>query len=81
MSQAIRTWEQAWLDWAHPIVRIAWDDPEHLAWCRARLGSAEYLRNETADPASDPTLRWPGYVGSDWQPGHGVLFVGSVHSV
>jgi len=25
-------------------------------------------------------LRWPGYVGSDWRPGHGILFVGSVHS-
>lgn len=80
MGHAIRSWEQAWLNWAYPIVRIALDDPEHLAWCRARLGDAEYPRDEAADPASDPTLRWPGYVGSDWRPGHGILFVGSVHS-
>ena len=76
----LQAWEHDWLDWAWPIVRIAVDDPEHLSWCRERLAAAEYEHDETADPASDPTLRWPGYVGVDWEPGRGVLFVGSVHS-
>jgi hypothetical protein len=73
-------WEQAWLDWARPIARIASDAPDHLSWCRSKLGDAEYPHDELVDPASDPTLRWPGYVGASWRPDHGVLFVGSVHS-
>jgi hypothetical protein len=76
----LASWEKAWLDWAHPIVQMATNNPCHLGWCEDALGPARYP-NSPNDPASnDPTLRWPGYVGSRWRPGRGILFVGSVHS-
>ncbi len=59
----------------------------HYAWCQARLarctasqGPGAYAHDVEADPASDPALRWPGYVGAGWRPGAGVLFIGSVHA-
>ncbi len=73
-------WELAWLRWARGVVRTKDDQPEHFAWCQKRLGIGAYWHDEASDPASDPDLRWPGYVGSRWKPGAGVLFLGSVHS-
>ncbi len=72
-------WESAWLEWARPIVRMQSCAPEHFDWCRAALGPGEYPE-DPEDTASDPTLRWPGYVGTRWRPYKGVLFVGSVHA-
>ena len=78
--QYLADWEADWLDWAFPIVQMASNNPEHLLWCEKALGLARYPKSPQ-DPASgDPTLRWPGYVGSRWRPGNGILFVGSVHS-
>jgi len=77
---SLRGWETAWLDWARPIVCMSDENPSHLKWCRDTLGPAEYPEDNPTDPACDPTLRWPGYVGKRWVPGRGVLFVGSVHS-
>ena len=78
-SVDLQRWEPGWLGWARPIVRMQACEPAHFAWCREALGPAEYPE-VAEDPASDPTLRWPGYLGIDWKPDHGVLFVGSVHS-
>jgi len=75
----LRSWERDWLTWARPIVRAAWDFPEHVAWCQGRIASKQ-AEFDPEGPAGDPTLRWPGYVGSDWTPGDGILFVGSVHA-
>lgn len=74
-----RSLEQKWLDWAHDIVRISVDCGEHFNECRRLLGANEYPESQD-DPASDPTLRWPGFVGTRWRLGHGVLFIGSVHA-
>lgn len=74
-----QSWESVWLDWARPIVRMQTCQPDHFEWCRSVLGPAEYP-DIPEDPAGDPGLRWPGYVGERWQPDKGVLFVGSVHS-
>lgn len=73
---ALADWEQAWLDWARPIVCCVHERPHHFETCRELLGDCGYDGNG----ADDPTLRWPGYVGERWQPGAGVLFVGSVHA-
>ncbi len=72
-------WENHWLSWAYRVVRMNVDKREHFCWCRDRLTkfNAEYSES---DPAGDPTLRWPGYIGKFWKPGCGVLFVGSVHA-
>lgn len=75
----LERWERAWLRWARPIVCMQTSAGEHFNWCDGALGPAEYPQ-EPEDPASDPSLRWPGYVGVEWRPGHGILFVGSVHS-
>jgi len=86
-ASSMAPWEVAWLDWAHDVVRIKDDKPMHYAWCQARLarctatrGPGAYAHDVEADPASDPALRWPGYVGAGWRPGAGVLFIGSVHA-
>ena len=86
-ASSLAPWEVAWLDWAHDVVRIKDDKPMHYAWCQARLarctasqGPGAYAHDVEADPASDPALRWPGYVGAGWRPGAGVLFIGSVHA-
>lgn len=55
-------WESARLAWATRVARTSQEQRQHLAWCRQKLGAAEYPRTAT-DPASDPELRWPGYVG------------------
>lgn len=67
--------DRDWLDWARPIVRMEATASAHFSSCRSKLqaGSAEY-------DDIDPTLRWPGYVGSEWERGRGMLFIGSVHS-
>jgi hypothetical protein len=48
--------EERWLEYAR---KIAACDPEHLAECR-RLGGG-------IDPGPDPSLRWPGFVGRDYE--------------
>ena len=70
MSDAV---DRSWIEWARPIVRIRDDSPEHFAWCERKLGADRYTD-------LDPTLRWPCYVGGNWEVGKGVLFIGSVHS-
>jgi hypothetical protein len=79
VSAPLAAWETAWLSWARPVVRMQECSPEHFAWCRKALGPGEY-RDAKSDPAADPALRWPGYVGDRWEPQRGVLFVGSVHA-
>lgn len=79
-DEGLRDWELEWLSWARPIVRMAIDDEAHFEWCESALGRARYLPHPHDPAASDPTLRWPGYVGRKWKPGSGILFVGSVHS-
>jgi hypothetical protein len=65
--------DRRWLEWAGPIVRGRDSNDEHFTWCEGMLGLNRY-----AD--IDQTLRWPGYVGANWELGRGILFIGSVHS-
>ena len=73
---ALTAWELAWLDWARPIVDCINEKPAHFKWCTERIGACGY----DGPGADDPTLRWPGYLGAEWRPGRGVLFIGSVHA-
>jgi hypothetical protein len=60
-----------WLDYAWSVVNTA---DRHLGGCRALGGSPDIGQRHA--PA---WMRWPGYVGRRWQPGRGLLFIGSVH--
>ncbi len=63
--------ERNWLDYAWRVVNCP---DAHRAACVAAggaiPGSGRVDGNE---------LRWPGYVGREWEPGKGVLCVGAVH--
>lgn len=59
-----------WLDYAWDVARC-----DHLEKCRTQGGGAV---NNGCNPRF-PDLRYPGYVGTDYQPG-GVLCVGMVHN-
>jgi hypothetical protein len=59
--------EEAWLDYAWSVVTCG---DAHRRECDSAGG---------ADPQLDPTVRYPGTLGSTWDDGRGVLFVSLVH--
>lgn len=62
MAGDLAGWEHAWLDWARPIVSCVAGNPAYFEECIGKIGNGGYV----GSGADDPTLRWPGYVGSGW---------------
>lgn len=62
--------EQRWLDHAWRVV----DCPVEHRRARERHGGAQ----PGPDRVDGNELRWPGYLGRDYEPGRGVLYVGAV---
>ena len=62
--------EARWLDYAW---RVATCGPAHRARCELQGGASARPGEEGNE------LRWPGYIGRDYQEGTGVLCVGHVH--
>lgn len=62
---------EAWLNYAEEVVNCP---DAHRRRCIAAGGAVP-----GSERVDGNELRWPGYLGADWQPGTGVLCVGSVH--
>jgi hypothetical protein len=67
--------ERLWLDYAWTVVSMRTHAPKHYERCFQL-----HRKKGTEHHVEAGRLRWPGAVGSAWEPGQGVLFVGSVHS-
>lgn len=61
--------ELSWLEYARKVVNV---DDAHLKACKDAGGVPDPLDGSR-------TLRWPGYLGRNYQPGLGVLCVAQVH--
>lgn len=82
VPDGLAEWEERWLRWAWPIAAMATDCRDKFALVQRPIyREGRPLRPRRGKrPSERSTLPWPRYVGADWTPCWGALFVGSVHS-